>query len=98
MKLPALAIALILLFPASGLIAGEKRDVADAAVANILFEYEEPGYEFASWRVNGRGEVSILFARNMPDELYGEILTRLQDHPDIPSVLSDKGGPSCALW
>lgn len=92
---------LVILFSIAPLIslqAGERLDKADTAVANVLFEYEEPGYEFASWRVNERGEVNILFARNMPEELYGEILTRLQKHPDIPSVLSSKGGPACGLW
>lgn len=73
-------------------------DKAHIAVSNILFEYEEPGYEFASFRVDERGFVDILFAENMPDKLYGEILTKMQNHPDIDDVLSSKGGPPCKLW
>ena len=99
MNWPAVGLViLILMLPFSYTCAEDKQGIADAAVANTLFDYEEPGYEFASWRVNGRGEVHILFASNMPEALYGEILTKLQKHPDIPSVLSSKGGPACSLW
>ena len=73
-------------------------DKAHLAVSNILFDYEEPGYTFASFRVNENGFVDILFASNMPDALYGEILTRLQQHPDISGVLASQGGPACKLW
>jgi len=38
------------------------------------------------------------FARNIPDALYREILTKLQNHPDVDGVLSGKGGPPCRLW
>ena len=99
MNLPSILLLIsALLVPISAVFADSPQDNADAAVAHVLFDYEEPGFEFASWRVNGRGEVNILFASNMPDALYGEILTKLQKHPDIPSVLSSKGGPACALW
>jgi hypothetical protein len=71
---------------------------ADLAVATVLFDYEEPGYEFASYRVSEDGFVEIVFASNMPDDLYVEILNKLQNHPDIKGVLAGKGGPTCRLW
>lgn len=70
---------------------------ADAAVANILFDYDG-AQEFASYRVNEDGFVDIIFARNTPDALYSEVLNRLQNHPDIDGVLSGKGGPVCKLF
>ena len=69
---------------------------ADAAVANILFDYDY-GNEFASYRVNEDGFVDILMARNTPDPVYGQILTRLQNHPDIDGVLASKTGPACKV-
>jgi len=73
-------------------------DKAPLAVSNILFDYEQPGFEFASFRVDDRGFVDILFAENMPDALYGEILTKMQRHPDINDVLASQGEPMCKLW
>jgi len=73
-------------------------DKAHLAVSNILFDYEEPGYEFASFRIDDDGLVNIIFAVNMPDALYGEILTKLQQHPDIYEVFASQGGPVCSLW
>ena len=70
---------------------------ADAAVANILFEYDGSN-EFASYRISEDGFVDIVFARNTPDKLYSEILNRLQNHPDIRDVLAGKGGPVCRLF
>ena len=69
---------------------------ADLAVANILFEYEF-GSEFASYRVDDNGFVDILMARNTPDEIYAEILTLMQNHPDIDGVLASKSGPACKV-
>ena len=69
---------------------------ADAAVADILFEYD--GSEsFASYAVSEDGFVDITFARNIPDELYGEILQRLKDDQHIAGVLAGKSGPVCAF-
>lgn len=68
----------------------------DAAVANILFDFDGAD-EFASYRVNEDGFVDIVFARNMPDKVYSELLTRLQNHPDISGVLAGKGGPACQV-
>lgn len=76
--------------------AGELRDRADAAVAGILFEYEIS--EYSSYRVNDKGFVDITFPRDMPEALYAEVLTRMQDDPAIDGVLSGKGGPGCGLW
>lgn len=66
-------------------------------MANVLFEYDGAD-EFAAFKVNEDGFVDITFARNTPDKLYGEVLTKLQNHPDIDGVLSGKGGPTCKLW
>lgn len=77
--------------------AEDKLQLADSAVANILFDYDG-SFEFASYKVNSSGFVDITFARNMPDTLYSEILKKLQEHPDISGVLAGKGGPTCSLF
>ena len=69
---------------------------ADLAVANILFDFDGSD-QFASYRVNDDGFVDIVFESNMPDKIYGDLLTRLQNHPDINGVLSGKGGPACQV-
>ncbi len=70
---------------------------ADAAVADILFDYD--GAEtFASYAVGDDGFVDITFARNMPDPLYSEILQRLQGHEQITGVLAGKTGPTCRFF
>jgi len=73
------------------------QDVADSAVANILFDYDGSS-EFASYTVNSSGFVDITFARDIPDKLYGEILTKMQNSKEISGVLSSKTGPICGLW
>lgn len=70
---------------------------ADAAVANILFEYDG-SEEYATYKVNDDGSVDLIFASNTPDSLYEDILTQLQNHPHITSVLASKGGPICKLF
>ena len=70
---------------------------ADSAVANILFEYDG-SEEYATYKVNEDGSVDLIFARNAPDSLYDEILTKLQDNPEINGVLASKGGPACKLF
>ena len=75
----------------------DPQEIADSAVANILFEYDGSS-EFASYRVNESGFVDITFARDMPDKLYGELLTKLQNSKEITGVLSSKSGPICGLW
>ena len=67
----------------------DRQAKADLAVANILFEYDF-GSEFASYRVDENGFVDMLMARNTPDEIYAEILTLMQNHPDIDGVLASK--------
>ena len=74
----------------------DRQAKADLAVANILFEYDY-GSEFASYRVDDNGFVDILMARNTPDEIYAEILTLMQSHPDIDGVLASKSGPACKV-
>jgi hypothetical protein len=70
---------------------------ADAAVSDILFGFDG-SEEYATYRANDDGSVDLVFARNTPDELYDKILTELQSHPDIRSVLASKGGPACKLF
>ena len=70
---------------------------ADEEVANILFEYDG-SEEFATYRANEDGSVDLVFASNTPDALYEEILTKLQNHPHISSVLAGRGGPVCKLF
>lgn len=89
---------LLLMLPVSVLQANDISDKADLAVANILFDFSQGDEEFASYRVDDNGYLYITFADNTPDKLYGEILTALQNHPDIRDVIQDKGGPSCSLW
>ena len=86
---------MFLLFSVSGF--ADELTKADEAVANILFEYDG-SEEFASYKANEDGSVDLVFARNTPDDLYEEILTRLQKHPHINSVLASKGGPACKLF
>jgi hypothetical protein len=70
---------------------------ADDAVANILFEYDGAD-EFASYAVKDRGFIDIIFADNMPNTLYSEILNKLKNQPDIDGVLAGKTGPMCGVF
>ena len=58
----------------SSLAQADALSKADLAVANILFDFDGSD-QFASYRVNDDGFVNIVFARNMPDKIYGAILT-----------------------
>lgn len=95
MKYTLMIILMLLCITSSA--AADALNNADAAVANVLFEYDG-SEEFATYIIKDDGFVDINFARNMPDKLYGEILTKLKGHPDIKGVLSGKGGPICKLW
>ncbi len=77
--------------------AADRLQLADEAVANILFDYDG-SFEFATYKVDENGFVDITFASNTPDSLYGEILNKLESHPEIDGVLSGKGGPTCDLF
>ncbi|MDY6978837.1 MAG: hypothetical protein SV201_03100 [Pseudomonadota bacterium] len=77
--------------------AADRLQLADEAVANILFDYDG-SFEFASYKVDENGFVDITFASNTPDSLYSEILNKLESHPEIDGVLSGKGGPTCDLF
>ena len=70
--------------------------MADKAVANILFDFEY-GSEVASYSVNEDGFVNMEFARNTPDKLYSDILTKIKNHPDIKGVLASKSAPACPI-
>jgi ABC-type sugar transport system substrate-binding protein len=72
-------------------------DKADAAVANILFDYDY-SEEYASYAVKEDGFVDVTFAKNTPDELYSEILNKLNNHPDINGVLAGKTGAYCSRF
>ena len=74
----------------------DKQSKADIAVANILFDYEY-GSEFSSYRVDENGFVDLIMASNTPNEIFSEILTRMQNHPDIDDVMSSKSGPACKI-
>ena len=87
----------ILLIVFSCYVYADEMDKSDAAVANILFEYDG-SEEFASYAVKDDGFVDINFASNMPDKLFSEILTKMQNHPDINGVLAGRDGPICKLW
>jgi len=78
-------------------LANDELSKADSAVANILFDYDGAS-EFAAYAIREDGFVDIVFARNTPDKLYGEILNKLQNHPDINGVLAGRGGPVCSLF
>jgi hypothetical protein len=95
MRRVVLSIFFMLAF--SSAVLADELDRADAAVATVLFEFEG-SEEYASYRANEDGSVDLIFARNTPDALYEAILTRLQKHPDISSVLASKGGPACRLF
>lgn len=88
------AICLMLVLSPAG--ADDPLSAANAAVSNILFEYDAD--DFATFAINDRGFVDISFAQNTPDPLYSEILGKLRSHPDIKGVLPGKGGPVCARF
>lgn len=93
-------ITLLLFISLSPLVTVHAEDAqsrADLAVANILFDYDAPS-DFATYRISGNGLVEIVFARNMPDDIYSEVLKKLTSHADIPDVLAGRGGPVCSLW
>ena len=79
-------------------LANPIQDKADLAVANILFDYSQGDEEYASYRTDEHGYAYVTFALNIPDKLYNEILTTMQNHPDIRDLIFDKGGPRCKLW
>lgn len=81
---------------AATVFAGDRQYQSDAAVADILFSFDG-SEEYASYAVREDGFVDITFARNIPDELYGAILSELQNDPRIPGVISGKTGPVCVF-
>ena len=80
----------------TSLVQADELSKADLAVANILFDFDGSD-QFASYSVNEDGFVDIVFASNMPDKVYSELLSRLQNNPDIKGVLAGKSGPSCTV-
>jgi hypothetical protein len=92
-----IAVLLAMLSLATPAAASDAQFKADSAVADILFEYDG-SEEYASYAVSEEGFVDITFARNIPDELYSDILNRLKNHEDIDGVLAGTSGPSCRLF
>jgi len=97
MKIRLLIILFCCLLSIGSALTADELAQADAAVANILFEYDG-SEEYATYKANDDGSVDLVFASNTPDELYEDILTQLQNHPHISSVLAGKGGPICKLF
>ena len=95
-KLFSALIFISITFSATSWAEEDKQSKADIAVANILFDYEY-GSEFASYRVDENGFVDLIMATNTPDNVFSEILTRMQNHLDIDDVMSSKSGPACKI-
>lgn len=94
MKSLFLAVCVALFTP---FVTANSLDKADAAVADILFDYDGSS-EFASYAIDESGNVDMTLASDIPDELYIELLDRLKSHPDINGVLAGKTGAACGLW
>ena len=82
---------------ASGTAVADAVSRSHGAVSEILFDYDDI-IEYVTYSVRSDGFVDITFPANIPDKLYLEILTKLQQNNDITGVLSGKGGSSCPLW
>lgn len=74
-------------------LAEDAASKTSTAVTKILFEFDAD--EFTSYSIRDNGFLDITFARNTPDALYGEVLSKLQNSPNIKGVLAGKGGPTC---
>lgn len=78
--------------------ADSKADKAEAAVADILFEYGLD--EFATYNIDEDGSVDITFPNNTPNKIFGEILGALRAHKDIDAdnLMPGRGGPACSMF
>ena len=97
MRTHLLTILFYCLMSVSLTVIANELEQADAAVANILFEYDG-SEEYATYKANDDGSVDLVFSSNTPDKIYEDILNKLQSHPHISSVLAGKGGPVCKLF
>ena len=97
MKIRLLTVLLCCLLSFASILHADELERADAAVANILFEYDG-SEEYATYKANEDGSVDLVFASNTPNKIYEDILNQLQNHPHISSVLAGKGGPVCKLF
>lgn len=96
-RLSLYAVLLVFFSFSLPLVADDAQLRADSAVADILFDYD--GSEtFATYTVNDEGFVEITFARDIPDDLYSEILKKLRNHADIDGVLAGTSGPACGTF
>ena len=97
MKPRLLTVLFCCLLSITSMLNADELEQADAAVANILFEYDG-SEEYATYKANDDGSVDLVFASNTPDKIYEDILNKLQNHPHITSVLAGKGGPVCKAF
>lgn len=81
---------------ASNEVASEQANASEDALAHILFDYDAD--EFTAYQIRRNGFVEIIFARDTPDDLYGEMVDKLRGHPDIPGVSAARTGPACGLF
>ncbi len=77
--------------------ADDAESKASEAVANVIFEYDGSN-EFLSYHVRPDGFVDAVFARNMPEALYNNIVEKLRANKDIKGVLAGRGGPTCSRF
>jgi len=78
-------------------LSADELSAADDALSEILWDYED-SFEFVQYRINDSGFVDMTFASNIPDDMYIEIITRADKHPDIDGVIAGKGGAVCNLF
>lgn len=63
-------------------LASETEAKASEAVANVLFDFDGSN-EFVSYHVREDGFVDAVFARNIPEPLYNEVVEKLRTNPGI---------------
>ena len=98
----AVGFAMAVTYPQAGNIGGGGFMVIHLAEENksIAIDYREmaPAAAHRDMYLNEDGSVDLIFASNTPDDLYENIITKLQNHPHITSVLASQGGPACKAF
>jgi hypothetical protein len=59
---------------------------SEAAMADILFEFDELRHEQVAYRVRRSGWVDATLDDDVPTRLQGELIDRVRDHPEIPGI------------
>ena len=77
--------------------AKDEMAAAEDAVSNVLWDYED-SFEYVLYSVSDSGYVEMTFASNTPDDLYVEIITKLNRHPDVDGLMAGKNGAVCDIW